>query len=552
MTNKEIAGHFDLLAKLMELHSENVFKIRSYQTAYRKIRSLDFPLKGVSEEELQEISGIGKAIAAKINELNQTGVMKTLEKYKDKTPPGIIELLQLKGFGPKKISTIWKDLGIESPGELLYACYENRLIELKGFGEKTQKDLIQKIEYFLKSKGNFHYASLLNAGMEVLSQLQDKLPNTNASFTGEIRRKNIIGDKVEILIDNEQGLGDFLSDTLFTDIHRKDEKKLQAIHPSGIPFVFLVCSPENFGNSLLQSTGSKTFVDAFLKKTGIDLASPVSLESNLFKKIGIPYIEPELRDDGKFLVDQVQLPTLIEVTDIIGILHAHSNWSDGQSSLEEMALYTKSMGYQYLGITDHSKSAFYANGLSIERVGQQADEVRLLNDKIDNFRIFHGIESDILSNGELDYPDEVLKKFDFVIASIHSNLKMDKDKATARLIKAIENPFTRILGHPTGRLLLYRQGYQVDYNKLLDACAANGVAIELNANPFRLDLDYTLIPSALEKGILIAINPDAHSKKGIHDIKFGIAAARKGGLEAACCLNAKNLNEFEDWIEKRN
>jgi DNA polymerase (family 10) len=282
----------------------------------------------------------------------------------------------------------------------------------------------------------------------------------------------------------------------------------------------------------------------------LPLESKWENQEELFAGLGLSVIPNELRENGNWIEKAANstLPILIEEQDICGILHNHSTYSDGLHSLSEMAMYVKSCGYQYFGICDHSKSAFYANGLQPQRVLEQIKEINALNKKLVPFKIFKGIESDILSDGSLDYNVEILSKFDFVVASIHSNLRMDKDKATNRLISAIENPYTCILGHPTGRLLLSREGYPIDHKKIIDACAANSVSIELNANPLRLDLDYTWIPYALEKQVMIAINPDAHSKGGIHHVRYGVYAARKGGLTKDMCLNSKNLEEFEAWI----
>ncbi len=268
----------------------------------------------------------------------------------------------------------------------------------------------------------------------------------------------------------------------------------------------------------------------------------------MFERAGLPYLAPELRSAPDALSRAI--PELLDEEDIRGVVHAHSTYSDGLHALQEMAESARNAGFAYLVITDHSKSAFYANGLSIERVLAQMAEIEALNAAMAPFRIFKGIESDILADGSLDYPEEILAQFEVVIASVHSNLKMDEAKATARIIRAIENPHTRILGHPTGRLLLSRPGYPLDHRAVIDACAANGVAIELNANPYRLDLDWAWIPYAIEKQVWISINPDAHSREGIRDIHFGVLAARKGGLEKSRCLNAMDLESFAEWVGK--
>jgi DNA polymerase (family X) len=302
---------------------------------------------------------------------------------------------------------------------------------------------------------------------------------------------------------------------------------------------------------LFSTTGVPAHVEQVLKKTSNLPIAPDS-ELAIYEAAGMPFVPPELRQDvaeWKWM-DNGATPLLIE-KDIRGILHAHSTYSDGSFSLEEMAKYCLNKGWEYLGITDHSQSAFYADGLKESDIRRQHEEIDRLNSQLAPFRIFKGIESDILTDGRLDYPDEILRSFDFVIASVHSHLKMDEEKATIRLMKAIEHPATTILGHATGRLLLSRPGYPIDTKKIIDACAANGVAIELNANPFRLDIDWTWIPYCMEKGVPVAINPDAHNLAGMHDIRYGVAAARKGGLVAAACLSSLGVSELAHYFKKR-
>ncbi len=550
MTNKEIATAFNELAQLMELHGENQYKIRSYQSAYRLLRAMAEPVAGKSEAELQEIKGVGKAIAQKIRQLAQEGKMNTLEKYREQTPPGVQEMIKVKGFGPKKIRVIWKELGAESLGEVLYACNENRLVELKGFGKKTQEDLASKISYFLNSKGTYHYATLEKAAQTVLEKIKKQLKGIRVEETGAFRRRMLVAEAVEILIGNED-----LSESFFQSIGLSEIKRVnqtwEAKDEAGVPFKLSACENDAFGSSQLMRTGPDAFVEQFKERasSGEKDWPNVEEEKSLFANAQLPFIAPELRDEPLYL--SKPLPELIDEKDLKGVLHVHSTYSDGAFSLEEMALHVKNLGYEYLGITDHSKSAFYANGLQPERLLQQFEEIESLNEQLNPFRIFKGIESDILADGSLDYDEELLDRLDFVIASIHSNLKMDIEKATNRLIKAIENPYTTILGHPTGRLLLSRPAYPIDHRKVIDACAANGVVIELNANPYRLDIDWQWLPYAIEKKVLIAINPDAHSKSGVNDLRYGILAARKGGLEAGNCLNAYNLEEFEAFLKAK-
>lgn len=554
MTNKEIARAFDELGGIMELHDEPVFKIRSYQNAYLTLRKIDQPLAEMSEAELKGIKGVGDAISLKIRELLTAGKMQALEKYRAMTPPGVVEMLQIHGFGPKKIRQLWKELNVETVGELLYACLENRLVELKGFGAKTQDDLRKKIEFHQKSADKFRFASLEEEADFLLPALAGRLPGAKIGLVGEMRRLCPVVSKMEILIGWPDDFSAQLFDNELLELEKSDgDSHFARLVDSRTPVVIHRCQPEEFGSKQFRFTASAAFLDGFLKENaGIDFKN-LADEMALFEKIGLPFIPPELRENPEILATAKtgKLPQLIENEDIKGILHAHSTWSDGIASLRDMALATRDLGYEYLGITDHSQAAFYANGLKPDRVFQQMDEIESLNRELAPFQIFSGIESDILSDGSLDYEPDVLRRFDFIIASVHSNLKMDVEKATARLLRAIENPFTSILGHPTGRLILAREGYPIDHRKIIDACAANGVAIELNASPMRLDIDYQWIAYCQERGVPISINPDAHNLEGLRNVRFGILAARKGGLTAATCLNSRGAAAFEAWLKTR-
>ncbi len=551
MTNKDVAKSFQLLGKIMELYDENKFKIRSYQNAYMRLRKLDQPLSEMSAAEINALPGIGKAISGKIEELLSVGKMSTLERYKEKTPAGILEMLEIKGFGPKKIKNIWDELGVESVGELLYAVNENRLVDLKGFGKKTQDNLKEQLEYFQRSKNKFHLAAVIKAAEDLLPTIERAMPGTQVALTGEVRRKCNVVHGIELLVAQDEPL-DIAA--LLPDLQLLEDNSSGFTHqtPNGIPVKIYQCSPAEFGSKQFRYAAGQDFLKAFLEQFPGQDFKGLPTEAAVFEKVGLPFIAPELRDSdwALELAGKNSLPKLIETSDIKGVVHAHSTYSDGLNTLREMAAYTKAQGFEYLAMTDHSRSAFYANGLQPERVLQQFEEIDQLNAELAPFRIFKGIESDILNDGSLDYEDDLLAAFDFIIASVHSNLRMDEAKATQRLITAIENPYTTILGHPTGRLLLSRQGYPIDHKKVIDACAANGVSIEINANPYRLDLDWQWIPYALEKGILISVNPDAHSREGIHDIEFGVFSARKGGLTAEACLNAKGVAEFEQFIKK--
>lgn len=544
LTNKEIAKAFQLLGNIMELHGENPFKIRSYQNAYITLRKTERPLSEMSDAEIAAIKGVGDNIAAKIRELLNTGQMAALEKYKAITPEGVQDMLTIKGFGPKKVLAVWKDLGVETAGELLYAVNENRLIELKGFGAKSQEELKKLLEYFLRSKDKFHYGSLYPAAKKLSQQLSAQFPDARVSLCGAMRRCEDIVERIEILL-GWNGEKEALLKLPFLQEATLQEYGATGKTEEELPVAIFHCPEAAFGSKLFRYSGSAAFLEAFVAQfPGLDFKD-LPEEGLVFEKAGIAFIEPELRSEAWSLTLARQ-PKLLEATDVKGVIHTHTTYSDGQHTLREMALHARALGYSYIGITDHSKSAFYANGLQPERVLQQMAEIDQLNLELAPFRILKGIESDILNDGALDYEEALLKQFDFIIASVHSNLRMDEEKATRRLLAAIENPYTTILGHPTGRLLLSRPGYPIDHKKVIDACAANRVAIEINASPYRLDLDWRWIPYAVEKGVLLSINPDAHSKEGIGDILYGVCAARKGGLSAESCLNTRDVAGFQE------
>lgn len=550
MDNKAISKIFKLCSQLMELHNENPFRTKSIASASFKLDKLPFRIEEASLEDLSAQPGIGKSTAEKAKEVAATGTFKELEDLIENTPSGIIEMLNIKGLGPKKIQIIWKELEIESVGELLYACNENRLVEAKGFGLKTQEDIKKSIEFSISNKGWFLYAKVLPLAEKFFNELKLHFPSSLLSYTGDFRRKCEVLSTVDLLISESiDNVEKFLDG--FTLVE-KTENSIELTDELGFTFKVFSSNINDFYRDLILSTGSTAHLDLLFNILP-DLPS-LSSEEAIYRNLGLDYIEPELREGLNEIV-QAQthtLPKLIQYKDLRGTLHNHSTYSDGVHSLEQMALHCKDvLGLEYLGICDHSRTAVYANGLSIERLEQQWNEIATLNEKLAPFKIFRGIESDILGDGSLDYPDEVLAKFDFVVASVHSNLKMDEDKATTRLIKAIENPYTTILGHPTGRLLLSRAGYPLDFKRVIDACAANGVVIEINANPLRLDLDWRWHRYAVEKGVLLSINPDAHRTEGLHDMQYGVLVAQKGGLQASNCLNAYELDAITTYFNKK-
>lgn len=557
MENKDISRALKLLSQLMELHQENPFKIKSIANASFKIDKLPYKLKDKSPKELETIDGIGKSTAAKITELLLTGTLKELENIITQTPIGVVEMLSIKGLGPKKIDIIWNTLGIENIGELYYACNENRLIEAKGFGLKTQEEIKKVIEFTMANAGRFLFAKIENVAANYLLQLEKSIrqidQNASIQITGAFRRKCEIIEELEFLVTSDEStvLSKITLNIDEFEIIFQDEEMHHFKDANGINLKLWATTTAKTGIKLLETTGCTTHVENV--KLHVKVNTDYLNEEEIYALAGMDFIAPELREGGNEIEKAInhQLPKLITYQDLKGTLHNHSTWSDGVHTIEEMALYCRDvLNLTYLGMCDHSKTAVYAGGLTIERVLQQHEEIDHLNKKLTPFKILKGIESDILGDGSLDYPEEILQKFDFVVASVHSNLKMDEEKATQRLLKAIENPYTTILGHPTGRLLLSRAGYPLDYKKIIDACASNGVVIEINANPLRLDLDWRWHQYALEKGVMLAINPDAHRNEGFLDMHYGVHIARKGGLSANKCLNALNLEGILGYLTK--
>lgn len=554
LSNKEIASVLKSYAKLMELHGENDFKVRSYNNAAFRIERQPGPVAELDDDEIISIQGIGKNTVARIRSIINTGTFDEIGELLDVTPEGVVEMMDIKGVGPKKISVLWKELGIETPGELLYACNENRLVGLKGFGEKTQKAIMQAIEFKLANASYFHYAFADMAFQELKELAGPAHFGTSILVCGPFLRKCELIRSVDLVTSLEMNEVRELFDHDELEPDSTESEICSYRYKDGLPVRIFTVNKEQLISQQFLLTGSEGHIAELRSKGDLDKALlDAHSDEDIYAALDLQYIEPELRE-GMGEVDEAaekRIPQLLSYTDLRGSLHNHSTYSDGHDTLREMAEYCKGMGLEYLGICDHSKSAFYANGLSEDRIREQHREIDELNTQLAPFHIFKGIESDILSDGSLDYSDDVLEGFDFIVASIHSNLRMDIDKATSRIIKAVSNPYTTILGHPTGRLLLAREGYPVDHRKVIDACAENNVVIELNAHPYRLDLDWRWIRYATDKGVKISVNPDAHSTGGFHDMYYGVCAGRKGKLTAADTLNCMPLSEIRAFFMNR-
>lgn len=553
MDNYEISKHFSLLSKLMEIHGENSFKSKTYSIAAYKIDQLTEELQTLSADKIFSINGIGEAAGKKILELNETGKMKSLDELLLKTPEGILEMMNIKGIGPKKISIIWKEMNVENIGELLYACHENRLSLLKGFGKKTQDNVIESIEFFLKQKGNYLYAQAEQLAIEMEQMLCKIFASGKIKITGSFARQNETVDELEFVIpfSNKIITEKIAAIPEFYLIENNDEYFIYKYN-DGIKVKLYSAHEKNLTQKIFETSNTIDFNESFYKLIKTPEIEKANNDEEIFEYAGLQYIPPYLRESGNIikLAKEKRIPALIQPGDIKGIIHCHSNWSDGSNTLDEIAEACIVNGYEYLVISDHSKSAFYAQGLNEEKIAAQHKLIDELNLKLAPFKIFKSIESDILNDGNLDYSNNILSTFDLVIASVHSNLKMNEEKAMMRLMHAIENPYTTILGHMTGRLLLSRKGYPVDHKKIIDACAAHNVVIEINAHPRRLDMSWKWLEYALSKNIIVSINPDAHAVEEFSNTRYGVLVAQKGMVTAQKNLSSFNLKEFENFIKE--
>lgn len=570
MDKKTVIDILDEIGLLLELKGENPFKIRAYYNAARALETLDEDIEVlVKNNKLKEVKGIGEAINKKITELITTGRLEYYENLKASIPGGLVEMLKIPGLGPKKIKTLYDKLDIKTIGELEYACLENRLVELSGFGEKTQKKILEGIK-FVKRFSNQH---LFSEAYSEANSLKQYLLKTGlvirCEIAGSIRRKKEIVKDIDILAttnDPQKLMEIFVEYDKTRDVIAKGDTKTSITLESGINTDLRVVKDEEYPYALHHFTGSKEHNTAMrhrAKRMGIkmneyglfkgDTLIKCQDEEEIFRKLNLSYIPPEIRENmGEIeAAEKGEIPVLVEEKDIKGVFHVHTNYSDGVNTLNEMVNGARELGYKYIGITDHSKSARYANGLKEEDILKQFDEIDRLNEKYTDIKILKGIESDILKDGSLDYEEDFLKQFDFVIASVHSNFKMSKEEMTERIIKAVKNKYTTILGHLTGRLLLSRDGYDLDIYKVIDACAEYDKIIEINSNPHRLDIDWRYIKYAKEKGVELAICPDAHRVEGLQDVKYGVGIARKGWLEAKDLINTYNIDQVYEIFKQK-
>ncbi|VAX35090.1 DNA polymerase X family [hydrothermal vent metagenome] len=547
----------------MELHNENDFKIKSYHNAVYNLERTNQKLTTLSLQDIELIEGVGKGIAQIIDEINQTGNLGKLNELKRNTPKGILKLMKLRGIGSKKLKTLWSELGVDSADLLAEEIAKGNVQKLKGFGNKTVENISEILVFAKEAEGYIHYADAENLAIDIKTQIESSISDVQIEFAGKLRRKWEIINQLEFVVAAESPMVMDLALLKFESIQKTPSKsglftwRGVIISNEPVEVVFHFSTKEKFHSTLLLKTGSQahlthTFKNGSLKKTAE--SNTFNSEEEIYKALDLTFCEPEIREGNWELdfAENNELPTLVELQDITGAIHNHSKYSDGENTLEEMAVFCQQQGYQYLGISDHSKAtSFYANGMFEETVKKQHLEIDALNKNLAPFKIFKGIEADILADGSLDYDNETLASFDFVVASIHSGLNMDITKATNRLLTAIANPHTTMLGHITGRLLLARKGYPINHKIIIDACATYGVIIEINAHPKRLDIDWRWINYALDQGVLLSINPDAHATDGFKDMYYGVCVGRKGGLTKEQTLNTWSTEKIETYFNER-
>jgi DNA polymerase (family 10) len=568
MTKKDVARHLEEIATLLDLAGAQTFRIRSYQNGARIIESMEEDLATlVAEGRLTELRGIGKALAEKVTELVTTGRLTYLEDLRAEVPPGLVEMLRIPNFGPKKVKLVYDTLSIDTVDALEAAARGGQLAELKGFGEKTQAKILTGIDQMRAHAGRYRR----DQGERAVATILDALPRRKADqieVCGSLRRGNETIKDVDVVVGTTTPaayLDAFVQMTDVVDVRGQGETKASVLLESGIAADLRVVEPDAFAFAVAYFTGSKehnirmrsralergwTLNEYGLFDEGGTLL-PCADETALYDRLGMDFVPPERREDrGEINLYAAgnDAPTLIAVDDLVGTVHAHTTWSDGSASVEEMAATAAERGARYLVITDHSQAAAYAGGLKPDAVVRQQAEIDAYNAGRPALRVFKGIEVDILGDGRLDYDDELLQTFDVVIASVHSSFQLDQTAMTARIERALRHPRVHILGHPTGRLLLTRDGYALDEDRLIEVAAETGVALEINANPHRLDLDWRVVLRARERGVRFTIGPDAHAPEEYDYVRYGVSVARKGGLTAADVLNTLEADAFIDAL----
>jgi DNA polymerase (family X) len=571
MDKKAVAQVLEQIAAFLELKGENPFRIRAFRTAARTINGLPGDLsQALADGSLAATKGIGPATLQIIQELATSGKSSMLEELREQVPPGLVEMLAISGLGVAKIRQIHEVLDIDSIPELEAAALDGRLAKLPRFGQKTSENILKGIA-FLRQASAFRLSHHAAEEAEGLRTALEKLPGVlHAYVAGEVRRRlEVVRDLILVLVADVPPAEVFERLSRLPGIHEfagHDERRVTLRFAGGASAQIVVTTPVNLGAVLVQATGSESHLRGLAKRasaTGHNLSGaalwrgsdfvPTPNEAALYRALGLAPIPPELRE-GMGEVEAAAagtLPQLVEQRDVRGFLHCHTNYSDGSNTVEELALACRDAEYSYIGITDHSQAAAYAGGLTLDDLLRQADEIDEVNARLTGIRVLKGIEADILVDGRIDYAEDVLARLDFVIGSIHSRFNLGEKEMTARMLAALDNPYLTIIGHPTGRLLLSRDPYGIDLDAVFEKAAATGVAMEINADPHRLDLDWRVLRRARDRGVMISIGADAHNAAGIGNVEFGTGIARKGWLGPEDIVNVKTVDEFVAFARKR-
>jgi DNA polymerase (family 10) len=573
MDRASVADALDEIALLLDLLGENPFKGRTYANAARLVRGLDEDLRAlVNTGGIRRMRGIGPALTEKISTLVGTGSLPYLEALRAQVPAGMLEWLRIPGLGPKKARAIHVALGISTPGELEDACRRGRLRDLSGFGEATERKILDGIEWLREHAGRFLQPVVRSEAERLLAVVRAVPGTIRAEAAGSVRRRCETSKDIDLVVaaaDSAPVMEAFASAPGVAEVIGRGPTKCSVRLAAGPSADLRVVPEPSFPFALAYFTGSKAHNIALRARAqGLDLklneyaltrdsdggTVPCADEAEIYRALGLPWIPPEMREDqGEIEAAEAgRLPRLVDVGDLRGILHCHSNWSDGLATIEEMAHGARSLGMTYLGLSDHSQAAAYAGGLSIERFREQWAEIDALNSRIGGgFRVLKGVEVDVLPDGSLDFPDEFLALFEYVIASVHSRFNLGAEEQTERLVRAATNPFVDTLGHVTGRLLLARDPYPLELHRVLEVAAERGVAVEINSHPQRLDLDPPALRYGLARGMKTSVNPDAHDVEGLSDVRYGVGIARKGWCMPDDVLNAWPLDRLLERLAAR-